>query len=38
MKANREETDANPDEIKSVMVHEKVSKEHAAVKPLGGLR
>jgi hypothetical protein len=37
-KANREMTVANPDQMKSVMVHEEVPKEHASVKPVRGLR
>jgi hypothetical protein len=38
MKANRGATEANPDEMKSVMVHEEVPKEEAAVKSLEALK
>jgi uncharacterized protein (DUF885 family) len=38
MNVRRKEMKANPDEMKSVMVHGEVPKEHVAVNPVGGLR
>jgi hypothetical protein len=36
MMANREAAEANAYEMKSIMVHEEVPREHAAVKPVTG--
>jgi hypothetical protein len=38
MEANPEKMEANPDEMKSVTVREKVPKEEAAVKSFGVLK